>query len=212
MNAAIDIDEFHPGLNNEGVTKSDKVIGKRARLVRLDLGWTQDQLAKKAGVTRNTVRAFERGLGKTRKANSESIAAALGTTLAALEVDEDGRATQKKWSVFLRDLNREDLIIARAYHHASTKVRHRVLHQLQEAETEDESENRDDAEAETASAARAAEAADFITQLRDDAEIRMIEGVVSILMDKRQNQLAERAPSKKAPSPMKVKRSAATKG
>lgn len=205
MMPAIDIDGVHADLNNGGVTKSDKVIGRRARLIRLDQGWTQDQLARKAGVTRNTVRAFERGLGKTRKANSEKIAAALGTTLGALEAMDEGRLGPAKWSVLLRDLNREDLIIARAYHHAATKTRHRVLSHLHELEAENEESDAEDGSM-AATATRAAELADFIAQLRDETELRMIEGVAAILRDKRHHQLAERLTSKTGAGSAKTKR------
>lgn len=126
---AIDVDGFRPTPKNGGMDID--AIGPRARLIRLAKRWSQKKLAQKAGVTPNTIRAFERGTGTTRRPTAKDIVAALGTTLEALERQGD---EVKQTDPLLRDLNREDLVVARNYHHAATDVRQRVLTLLEVGE------------------------------------------------------------------------------
>ena len=59
-----------------------KAIGRRARRLRQDKGWTQAQLGKRAGgVSANTIRGFEKGTLNTRWPKIKDIVRALGTTI-----------------------------------------------------------------------------------------------------------------------------------
>src|SRR5262245_10183048 len=131
---ATDIDAYRRRLNNEEVTKADRIIGERARLLRVKQRLSQKILAAKATVSRNTLRDFERGKGTTELPTKKRIAAALGTTLEDLESLEQGESV--KPSPLLDELSFEDLLVARGYHHSLTSNRHRILTILQEDEAD----------------------------------------------------------------------------
>jgi transcriptional regulator with XRE-family HTH domain len=109
-----------------------KTIGRRARNLRLDKEWTQKELARRAKVTANTIRGFERGSLQTRWPKIHDIARALGTTFEQLQQGEPVKPTDP----LLADLTHEDLLVARTYHHSTTDVRQRVLALLQNSQTD----------------------------------------------------------------------------
>jgi transcriptional regulator with XRE-family HTH domain len=97
-----------------------KALGQRVRLLRLRKNWQQQELARRAGVTTNTLRGLERGTLHTRWPKFEAIAKALGTTPDLLLRSEEPVADT---SPLLRDLNEEDLRVAQAFHHSRTTHR-----------------------------------------------------------------------------------------
>jgi len=101
----------------KNVSDSLGTIGRRARLLRVERGWTQEELARRAEVTANTVRGFERARLATTPDAVTKILKALGTTREALASDP------RTVDPALRHLNPEDLLVAQAYHHAPSKVR-----------------------------------------------------------------------------------------
>lgn len=70
----------------EPATEDDyrRQIGKRVRLVRVDLDLSQDDIATKAGVTRNFVSAIERGAQGLDTWRLRRLADALGIGLGWL--------------------------------------------------------------------------------------------------------------------------------
>jgi|SRR5207248_2415033 len=107
-----------------------KAIGRRARRLRQDKGWTQAQLGKRAGgVSANTIRGFEKGTLNTRWPKIKDIVRALGTTIEALAEPDN---VVKPADPLLVGLTREDLTVARAYHDSQTTLRQRVMTLLQE--------------------------------------------------------------------------------
>jgi Predicted transcriptional regulators len=113
------------GLQIEGRTIKNsavdrKLLGQRVRILRLQKNLQQQELARAAGVTSNTVRGLERGLQETRWPKFAAIAKALGTTPELLLQGEEPITDTHP---LLRDLNEEDLRIARAFHHAQTAIR-----------------------------------------------------------------------------------------
>ena len=59
-------------------------IGKRARLARIDLDLNQDEIARKAGVSRNFVSAIERGAQGLDTWRLRQLATALGVPVGWL--------------------------------------------------------------------------------------------------------------------------------
>ena len=107
-----------------------KAIGRRARRLRQDKGWTQAQLGTKAGgVSANTIRGFEKGTLNTRWPKIKDIVRALGTTIEAFAEPDN---VVKPADPLLVGLTREDLTVARAYHDSQTTLRQRVMTLLQE--------------------------------------------------------------------------------
>jgi transcriptional regulator with XRE-family HTH domain len=59
---------------------TDKAVAQRIKKFRKDSGMTQAALAKKAGVSTNTVARLERGLHRASSESVEKLAKALGVT------------------------------------------------------------------------------------------------------------------------------------
>jgi transcriptional regulator with XRE-family HTH domain len=113
-----------------------KAIGRRARHLRIEKGWTQAQLGTRAHVTTNTIRGFERGTLNTRWPKIREIVKALGTTIETLaEPGEVVKPTDPR----LVGLTGEDLQIARAYHDSQTHLRQRVMTLLRDGREEEAS-------------------------------------------------------------------------
>lgn len=106
-----------PTAQSKNTAEELGTIGRRARLLRVERGWTQEELARRAGVTANTVRGFERARLKTTTEAVTKILKALGTTRETLTSDPH------VGDPALRNLNPEDFLVAQAYHHAPSKVR-----------------------------------------------------------------------------------------
>jgi len=98
----------------------NKAVGKRVKRLRNEKELTQGQLAKKAGVTANTLRGLEKGTLTTRWPKLQKIAKALGTTAEALLHGDEPIAPTDP---LLDKLRKEDILIARDYHHSSTLMR-----------------------------------------------------------------------------------------
>lgn len=103
-------------------------FGKRVRIRRTELDWTQEELALKADVGLGTVQALEDAANRkaprqTSPQNLEKIAKALGRTLDDLITGREIIAASDP----RRDkLTAEDLEIARLYHDAMTATRQRA--------------------------------------------------------------------------------------
>ena len=67
-----------------------RTIGKRLRLLRVYADLSQQELADKAGVTRNVVSAIERGRQKPDAWRLLKLAAALDTDIGALLAPDSG--------------------------------------------------------------------------------------------------------------------------
>lgn len=72
-------------------------------ILRLSRGWSQDQVARAAGLTNSAISEYERGRKVPELKNVRKIVAALGYRLSAIERTED----------FLADLRAEGLVEAR---------------------------------------------------------------------------------------------------
>ncbi|HWC49808.1 MAG TPA: helix-turn-helix transcriptional regulator [Solirubrobacterales bacterium] len=59
-------------------------FGRNLRAVREDKGWTQEELAEKAGLTSVQISRVERGVREVRLTTLLRLTAALGTTPARL--------------------------------------------------------------------------------------------------------------------------------
>ena len=59
-------------------------FGARVRQLRNDLGWSQEELADKAGLHRTYIGSIERGEQNISLVNIEKLAATLGVSLAEL--------------------------------------------------------------------------------------------------------------------------------
>lgn len=111
----------------------NEVVGHRIRSRRVAQKLTQEELAKKAKVTANTVRGLEKGRLRTRWGNFEQICRALGTTPEEmLREDTPIEPTDPR----LEKLTDEDLRMGRLFHDASTTLRQRVRHLLRDGETD----------------------------------------------------------------------------
>jgi y4mF family transcriptional regulator len=63
-------------------------VGERIKTRRLELGWTQDQLAQKAGISKSFLSDLENGKRSVRADNLLDIARALGVSLDFLMTGE----------------------------------------------------------------------------------------------------------------------------
>jgi len=100
-------------------------IGKRVRLRRVELGWTQQQLARKAKVALGTVQALEDAANRkhprqTTARNLEKIAKALERSIDDLLKNSADVAPTDPLYV---GLSKEDLLIAHRFHDADTPTR-----------------------------------------------------------------------------------------
>lgn len=59
-------------------------FGKRVRLLRLDRGWTQEELAHRTGLNRSYMSEVERGKSDVSLSTLQKIAKTLGISLAEL--------------------------------------------------------------------------------------------------------------------------------
>lgn len=88
----------------------EKEIGPRVRLMRIQKGWQQRDLARAAGVSIRTLGSLERGDVRTQWATLDAIAKALGTTIELLMQNP---APIAETDSRLRDLTDESLHNAR---------------------------------------------------------------------------------------------------
>jgi transcriptional regulator with XRE-family HTH domain len=101
----------------------------RERRERLRL--TRVALAARAGITRTTLRMLEKGVQHPEAETLEQLAKALNTTEHALT----GQRTIEASDPRLRNLTDEDIDVAQQFHHAPTRVKVRVLGELQDQGT-----------------------------------------------------------------------------
>jgi XRE family transcriptional regulator, regulator of sulfur utilization len=59
-------------------------FGKRVRSLRLDRGWTQEELAHRSGLNRSYMSEVERGISDVSLSTLQKIAKTLGISLAEL--------------------------------------------------------------------------------------------------------------------------------
>jgi transcriptional regulator with XRE-family HTH domain len=59
-------------------------LGKRVRALRLDRGWTQEELAHRSGLNRSYMSDVERGRSNVSLSTLQKIARPLGISLAEL--------------------------------------------------------------------------------------------------------------------------------
>ena len=68
---------------------------EQCRAARALLDWTQEELAKRAGVSRSTVRGFENGQHEPHRANAAMIQAALEQAgVVFIEADDQGEGVR----------------------------------------------------------------------------------------------------------------------
>jgi len=103
-----------------------KRIGGRLKALRNQQHLDQIEVASLAGVSTGTLQTIERGIRKNRGENIAKVAKVFGTTLKALAQQEQIDPTD----ALLAGLNREDFEIARAYHEATSTVRHQAAQVL----------------------------------------------------------------------------------
>jgi transcriptional regulator with XRE-family HTH domain len=69
-----------------------RLMGKRIRLARVDRELSQEQLAARAGMSRNFVSSIERGAHGVDVLRLRRLAEALGVDIAALLPSDEGQA------------------------------------------------------------------------------------------------------------------------
>lgn len=117
--------------NNAGAMddRQLKDFGLRVRRRREALTLTRQALCEKAGITRTTLRQLEAGL-------QHPTPRTLARLVKALMVPEEaltGATPIRLDHPLLADLTEEDLSVAQRFHHASTRVRRRILDALEQA-------------------------------------------------------------------------------
>ena len=71
-------------------------LGERIRMRRQELGWTQDQLAAKAGISKGFLSDVENGKRSVSAGNLQEIAQALGLSLDYLMRGDDSPSPAKE--------------------------------------------------------------------------------------------------------------------
>lgn len=105
-----------------------KRIGGRLKALRIEAHLDQLEVARRAQISPGTLQTIEWGARENREANIAKVAKVLGTSLEALK-RKDHIAPNDP---LLSNLNREDYEIARAYHDASSAVRHHARQLLRD--------------------------------------------------------------------------------
>ena len=111
--------------SKNGLVLDEKVrkrIGARLVALRVQARLGQIAVAKKAGISPGTLQTIEWGARENREENIAKVAGVFHTTIEALSQPEHVAPSDP----LLKDLNREDFEIARAYHNASSVVRHQA--------------------------------------------------------------------------------------
>jgi transcriptional regulator with XRE-family HTH domain len=105
-----------------------KRIGGRLKALRIQAHLDQLEVARRAKISPGTLQTIEWGARENRTVNIAKVAKVLGTSLEALTRKEHIAPNDP----LLRELNREDWEIARAYHEASSMVRQHARQLLRE--------------------------------------------------------------------------------
>lgn len=150
--------------HNDHVLDADlrKRVGKRLRDLRKTADLSQAAIAKRADISIGTVQTIERGLRQSYDSNIAAYARVFGTSIAALKRKDAIPPNDP----LLKDLNREDFEIARAYHEASSMVRHQARQLLRDRDPQEPTEPLSDVAA--AREARIAKLTPERQQLVDD--------------------------------------------
>lgn len=85
-----------------------KVIGRRVRELRIEKGWSQEELGRRAGgIAQTTIGNIERGTHDTGVTRLSAIADALGVTVGDLvsPPNEDGRRLYDRMMELLMEHN-----------------------------------------------------------------------------------------------------------
>ena len=81
-----------------------KMIGNRIKELRLQKGWSQEELAKRVGYTspssRSTINKIELGINSITYSNLKLYAKVLGTTVAYLVGESEEVAREELWEDF----------------------------------------------------------------------------------------------------------------
>lgn len=109
-------------------TELRKRIGGRLKALRIQAHLHQLEVAKQAGISTGTLQTIEWGVRKNRPESIAKVARVFGTSIDVLAAKEHIAPTDP----VLRELNREDFDIARAYNKASSTVRHYVQQLLRD--------------------------------------------------------------------------------
>lgn len=81
-----------------------KIIGSRIKELRIQKGWSQEELAKRIGYTspssRSTINKVELGINSITYSNLKMYAKVLGTTVAYLVGESEDAAREELWEDF----------------------------------------------------------------------------------------------------------------
>lgn len=84
-----------------------KVIGSRIKELRIQKGWSQEELAKRMGYTspssRSTINKIELGINSITYSNLKLYAKVLGTTVAYLVGESEDASREELWEDFDHD-------------------------------------------------------------------------------------------------------------
>lgn len=118
---ALTIDPRQSAADNQMFPMTPEALARFAKVVTEGRrkAETRTAFAETLGITRATLRAWERGQQHPTPENLERLAAVLGVTVREIM----GEAPILPDDERLRDLVDEDLAIARAYHHAPAAVK-----------------------------------------------------------------------------------------
>jgi transcriptional regulator with XRE-family HTH domain len=86
--------------SNKSATKVDKLIGQNIRVRRLAIGFTQERLAEKLGVTFQQVQKYEKGVNRVGSGRLHEIAGLLEVPVASLFGGEDKQKKSRDSSPF----------------------------------------------------------------------------------------------------------------
>jgi transcriptional regulator with XRE-family HTH domain len=89
-----------PKTSNKSATRIDKLIGQNIRVRRLAIGFTQERLAEKLGVTFQQVQKYEKGVNRVGSGRLHEIAGLLEVPVASLFGGEDKQKKSRGSSPF----------------------------------------------------------------------------------------------------------------
>src|SRR6266496_3080069 len=77
---------------------------RRLATARYEKGWSQEELAERVGVTRNTLSKWERGIVAPYPLHVHRLCSLLGKTAAELDLEKTSRKSQEKMGSVLNSM------------------------------------------------------------------------------------------------------------
>ena len=111
-------------------TNVDAHVGKKLKLIRVNLGYSQQELGRMLNITLQQIQKYEKGVNKISSGRLYKLSKALKVPVSYFfkGIDNDTQNSNEKYkNINFDDLNKEILIISRLLSGIKSKERKRYL-------------------------------------------------------------------------------------